>query len=571
MCGDKYFNARLLHPSAMSSFRLELSPTRPLQKFPNISRLFPGLRSLYMGDTSCSQCFHDTMCVPLTYLPSSLERLELSFWEVETWFLTSPSGRPSSNYSSSPPSIYPFSNASVAGTCFPHLRTLILNGTSSSRPFRWNLPTLAPNLETLILHTAHGISAEHILQLLSSITELRLPRNTTIHPWNYHLLPPSLTALQLNDRIMGSEPPQETSIQEAFRGLPTTLLQIELTWDYRLPMDIAGCLPRSLTSLIVVSPGSEFTLEWALLLPRQLRILRVLSSEWSVTFPTALLSGLPQQLEVLSGLNYTTSSTAAHFENLPPTLTELDVVTRGNSSKVDGAELSTRLATLQDLKKLSFACMITNGKKLVDALPVSLRHLTLHLHLGMSPAPLPSLNFAYLENLERIELHFSRSNVGYSVETLPHLDWLTLPQKRLKEVSISGPAVYTAKTLERLLPKTLTALQFDPYNSHDFFNALPTTLLSLKIHSFSGPLDETMVASLPPRLRCLEMQNVRGFSGSFLASLPRSITSLHVASSDLMTVSSLKHLPPNLTSLSCSIGLMQEWQNSIRKPNVITI
>ena len=575
MCGDKRFNHTLLSPFALPEFTLILTPGRGnFKRFPNLAALFPSLRRLSIKDLGSECYFHELMHYPLSHLPSTLEYLEMSFADCEQWFLTSPSGCPTS----SPSRLLAGSQSQLdlthsRTTSFPNLKTLILKGSASNRLFRWNMPHLAPNLEYLTLGATNGITKRHIKDFPTSLTALRLLSNSTLLPDTFSLLPRSLQLLELSKSVYNPHTHAERATVRP-DDLPPSLTEFDCSWYAPdiYPPSLEKTYPSALRRIRIACIGPLESEKLKLLPPNLSRL--HFTSDSTVAYGCTISQAplLPPSLEELLGLVITPQCAIESLSCLPPHLTSLSLCGQTLLPPLDGAILLShlRVATLQHLVlDLLFA---KNLPFLLLHLNESLESLSLQLDLSkIDRKDLFAGSLRFPEQLKRLSITVRRS-FHYGPDLPLDATWLVLPLK-LTHLTLNAALDCSTQWIQQL-PLTLKNLEFRPKNLQffDFAKCLPRSLKTLVARITSvGDYGIQSASDLPPHLETLTANSIIDANDNFVAALPQSITSLSLPQATYLTQACLAYLPRAIESFTGPPNLTKAWKQMDGRNSAIVI
>lgn len=563
------------------AFYLEEDPG--VTKMPNFSRLLPSLKRLTILNVPHGSVISVAQ-TPLNYLPSSLEHLELHFYSARDWFFHLPQN-PGHEHLFSPTLAAtkgfrpPIDNSPWRTNLFPNLKTLKLSGGSTCGC--WSDVAFAPNLESLYLENTNGFNEDHLPSLPTSLTELRIPFNTSLVPSRFGLLPRTLQTLELSpfayDTTFGR------NFEEAQRCLE---LLPQLTWlnfTYHNWMDpkLLAALPSSLLKLRI--DGRYVTNRNMILnLPRNLIYL-----DAALALSPAWVPDLPLFLEELCGVSMDPTCFVPTFDEdlailstplaLPVPFRNMKAITL-ISTKRDHALRTLRIMTCFSFSSALEELIIDSPLygdviPFISSLPSSLKTLSLVLDSAAlqdefdALAELEALEFP--ESLTSLSLRFAcaqfrvqkaRRNTFDKFEAFIDDGKIADLPYSLKRFAIGGDvALYGA--LIRLLPHSLHSLTAESPKSKDdisWFNDLPQRLRFFSFSHFKGPIDAEYLKGLPHSLRDLHLRGVSGIASKDVQFLPPELTSL-VMPDVVIDVEDMHLLPKTLNQFQPHYGLSQVW------------
>lgn len=566
------------------AFYLEEDPG--VTKMPNFSRLLPSLRRLSILNVPHGSVVSVAQ-TPLTYLPSSLEHLELHFYSARDWFFHLPQNSGHAHLFSPQAAAAqglkpPIDNSPWRPSLFPNLRTLKLSGGSSCGC--WSNVAFAPNLESLYLENTDGLRGGHLASLPTSLTELRVPFNSSLKPSDFGDLPRNLQTLELakfaydnfgkkldEAQAQLAKLPQLTwmnfmlynwSDPKILDALPSSLLKLRLDGHFKTTQAIVQSLPRKLIYLdaaLALSPA------WVPDLPLFLEELRGISIDVSSYGPT-----FDEDLAILS----TPLPLPVPFRNLKA----LTLSSRKRDFTLRTLRIMTCFSFSSALEELTITSpLIGDVVPFLASLPSSLKTLTLTLDSKCLEAELDGLSeledpLEFPENLTALSLRFASAQ--YATRTGGrHTTYIFDKFERflnegkigdlpctLKSFSILG-GILNYGDLIRLLPHSLKTLSAESSKANDdisWFTDLPQRLRFFSFENFKGPVNAEHLKGLPHSLRDLHLRGVSGISAKDVQFLPPELASL-IMPEVIMQEEDMEAFPKTLNQFQPHYTLSNVW------------
>lgn len=568
------------------SFRLDRDVG--VTKIPNFARLFPGLKKISISHPSLHSIVQ-TSKTPLTHLPSTLEEIEFHFFSARDWFFHLPQNAlhqgPVQLYSKQvPASKLTVDNTPWRSKLFPRLRTLKVSGGSNCGCL--SDLAFAPNLESLELHDTNGINEEHAMAFPSSLTELKIPHNSSITPAHYKFLPPSLRTIETSV-VSHRSIDRPNQLKAAFEHAPP-LTSLSFNFNPGADVKILTMFPSSLTKLRCAG-SATLTKDIVESLPRGL-----ISLDSKFFIPPECISYLPHLLEELGLGSITTdrdisdsdlsialpASTA--LPTIFPHLKSLTISVPKPNSPVRTAKIlaALRYPKLEHLSVLS--PLIGDVCNLLSSLPPTMKELHLKLDPVSFDAELAAIEVSehegaldFPENLQALSLRFLIPNVNTSYRSGTSRAFVnsalyveqgkirSLPSG-LKHFSLLGMVSNYGELLQ-LLPHGLVNLSLESHQSNDdisWMMDLPPRLLRLSFEGFRGPINREHLQDLPSSLRELNLRGVSGITTTEVKYLPPNLTHLTMPEV-LLNPPDLALLPPSLTYYDAPPSVSSEWRKML--------
>ena len=423
-------------------------------------------------------------------------------------------------------------------------------------PAHYNVASVFPALETLVLPTNCSISAPAIITLPESLTELSCSLDYVVEPILYKALPKSFKHLRLH---------MPTDVAH-WHLLPPNLQTFATVGSKcgAIPPEYLKTLPQTLTQSIM--GGSKFSLSYVSSLPPGVKNMTAYSTK--ETDIESLFRALPPQLEWLGPMSVREYPISA-IRLLPKTVSFL-----GTCFNIDGmlaSDLPPRLTHLTISGTLS-KFTVENARVLpptLTELNIASRTLLMHEAMPHLPAALRLLE----ATLERRYSH--NLNDFETVSYPPNVETLTLNG----DLAIKPPAsicstfdfLHQSVLCCCVLPTSFqnSVRQFaEAFTDHrlpflviaaGLFKArLPHTLRTLEMSTYNLPY--SAVSNLPDQLQVLLVLGIYDDEGdqtpepmtdaspqahstptSVLARLPRSLTSLVISLVTVLKTSNLRN------------------------------